>query len=116
MNPINHEIFDMIREDVEDGYLLENKEALTYHPELKAWSMVYDVEWFTDEEPEDDEESVYHTFPIALYIFEDKSYKIQFDPVLFKLYYKGDESEEQHTAYQEFMNLALKKGVTLETE
>ena len=119
MNQLNHEVFDQIKEWVETG---EWKKAINnYDEKQKAYNCTYTAPWFmdlTDEEYEsidgDDDETDHFTFHLSIYIWDDNSYKIEFDPGLFDLMYKGYDEEADRNAWQEFKDLAKQKGLLLE--
>jgi hypothetical protein len=118
MNELNHEVFDQIREWVETGEW-KKEHGNQYNELLKAHIASYDSAWLmdlTDEEFDalQDDETDYFVFHLRIYIFDDGSHKIEFDPGLFDLMYKGYDTEEDRKAWQDFRNLAREKGVLYE--
>ena len=118
MNDLNHEVFDQIKEWIERGEWKE-EEYVGYSEEVGAHMASYTSPWFrdlTDEERESmpDDEDDYFTFHLRIYILEDGTYKIEFDPGLFHLMYKGYDTEEDRQAWSDFRNLAREKDVLYE--
>lgn len=119
MNELNEEVFDQIKEWVESGEWKDQTDG--YDENRQAYYATYTAPWFidlTDEEYEninwDDDETDYFTFHLSIYIRKDNSYKIEFDPGLFDLMYKGYDTEADRNAWQEFKDLAKQKGLLLE--
>lgn len=117
MNELNHEVFDQIREWVETGEW-KQEHGNQYNEQLKAHLASYTAPWFmdlTDEERDalqDDDD--FFTFHLRIYIFDEGNYKIEFDPGLFDLMYKGYDTEEDRQAWEDFQSLAREKGVLYE--
>lgn len=118
MNELNHEVFDQIKEWVETGEW-KKEGGGHYNEKLKAHNVTYTAPWFLDltwEELDalEEDETDYFSFHLSVYIFDDGSYKIIFDPGLFNLMYKGYDSQADRQAWQDFENLAREKGVLYE--
>lgn len=119
MNELNHEVFEKIKEWVETG---EWKKVKNYYDKKrKAYNCTFTSPWFidlTDEEYEnidwDNYETDYFTFHLSIYIWKDNTFKIEFDPGLFHLMYKGYDEEADRNAWEEFKDLAKQKGLLLE--
>jgi hypothetical protein len=119
MNPMNHEMFDEIKSWVESGEW-RNQENFSYEydEEEKACIGVYTAPWFmdlTEEEFEainwDEGEEDFYSFMVVIHIYEDNTYKLEFDPGLFDLMYKGYDTEADRQAWDEFRDMAEEKGV-----
>jgi len=118
MNELNHEVFDQIREWVETREW-KKEGCAQYDEQLKAHYATYTAPWFLDltfEELDalDENEAGHLSFLLTIYIFDDGSHKIEFDPGLFYLMYKGYDSEEDRKAWQDFQDLAREKSVLFE--
>lgn len=118
MNELNHEVFDEIREWVVSG-AWKKEDSIVYDEQLKAYVASYTSLWFRDLTGEElealkEDEDVYLSFLLTIYIFQDGSYKIEFDPGLFYLMYKGYDTEEDKRAWQDFQEMAKEKGVLYE--
>ena len=121
MNPINHELFDEIKAWIESGeWKTQENFSYEYDDNLKEYTGVYTAPWFmdlTEEEFEainwDEGEEDFYSFMVVIHIYEDKTYKLEFDPGLFNLMYKGYDTEDDRQAYEEFEKLAKEKGVLL---
>lgn len=118
MNELNHEVFEQIEEWVESGDW-EKEACEGYDEKAGAHMASYTAPWFmdlTDEELDalQDDETDYYSFHLRIYIFNDGSYRIEFDPGLFHLMYKGYDTEADRKAWQDFRNLAREKGVLYE--
>lgn len=118
MNELNHEVFDQIKEWVETGEWKKGGGG-HYNEELKAHNVTYTAPWFRDltwEELDalDEDETDYYSFHLSIYIFDDGTYKIEFEPGLFNLMYKGYDTQADRQAWQDFKNLAREKGVLYE--
>lgn len=122
MNPLNHEVLDQIKEWVESGnWKTDPNFSYQYIESLKAWSGVYTAPWFmdlTDEEFDalnrDEGEEDYYSFHLGIYIWDDKRFKLEFDPALFQMMYKGYDTEADRSAWEAFRELAREKGVLYE--
>ena len=122
MNPLNHEVFDQIKEWVESGdWKTDQNFSYEYDEKLKCYKGVYTAPWFmdlTEKEFEainwDDDETDYYSFHLIICISEDKRFKLGFDPGLFHLMYKGYDTEADFNAWKEFRDLAKEKGLLME--
>lgn len=118
MNELNHEVFDQIREWVETGEW--RKEAYGgYHEKAGAHMATFTAPWFkdlTDEELDalEEDETDYYSFHLTVYIFDDGSHLIEFDPGGFDLMYKGYDTAEDRKAWEDFRYLAKEKGLLYE--
>ena len=118
MNELSEEVFNQIKEWVESGKW--KNQPYGYDENRQAFYIAYSSPWFTDltdEEYENinwDDEQDHYSFLIRIYIWEDCSYKLEFDPGLFHLIYRGYDTEEDRNAWQEFKDLAKQKGLLLE--
>ena len=118
MNELNHEVFKQIEEWVETGEWKKEGGA-QYDEQLKVHYATYTAPWFmdlTDEELDAlmDDETDFYSFLLTVYIYDDGSHKIEFDPGLFHLMYKGYDTEADRKAWQDFRNMAKEKGVLYE--
>ncbi len=121
MNPMNHEFLEILQEYVEAGDWRDPKEGFRYDEKMKYHYGVYTAPWFmdlTEEEFEainwDDDETDHYSFHLALYIWADNSFKLEFDPGLFNLMYKGYDTEEDRSAWEEFKEFIRQKGLLYE--
>ncbi len=118
MNPLNDDVFDLIDEWVKLDEWKKDDHGYEHDEEMNVFITGYDAPWFRDDaddadDPENDEEN-YFTFHLRIYIWEDRSYKIEFDEGLFHLMYKGYETEEDRSAWEEFKSAAKERGLLYE--
>ena len=123
MNILNYEAFDDIEHLVESGVWKKSEDSgFTYDEKRKAYSGLYDLTWFKDPAEEghenidqdDEEEDDSFELPLTVYIWDDHTFKLEFDDGLFNLWYGGYETEEEQNAWQKLKELAKEKGLLLE--
>ena len=118
---MNQEVHQEIMEWVESGdWKNDLNFSYKYSENLKCYSGVYIAAWFmdlTEEELEainqDDDEDFY-AFYLIIYIWDDNTFKLEFDPELFQLMYRGYDTEEDRNAWEEFKELTKQKGLLYE--
>ncbi|MBE0673407.1 MAG: hypothetical protein IH591_01975 [Bacteroidales bacterium] len=118
---MNYELLDEIQEWIDSGNW-KNAEnfAYTYDEDGEKWTGVYTAPWFldlTEEEFEninwDEGEEDYYPFHLVIHIYKDNTYKLEFDPGLFNLMYKGYDTEADRKAWDEFREFIREQGKLL---
>ncbi len=122
MNPMNHEFFQDLKEWVESGeWKRDPNFSYDYDENLKCYYGTYTAPWFMDLTEEefdainwDDGETDYYLFHLGIFIWDDNSFKLDFDPGGFHLMYKGYDTEDDRNAWNEFKELTKQKGLLYE--
>lgn len=122
MNPMNYELLDEIKSWIDSGdWKKDNNFVSEYDEKAEKWTGVYTAPWFLDlnkEELEninwDEGEEDYYPFHLVIHIYKDNNYKLEFDPGLFNLMYKGYDTEDDRKAWDEFREFISEQGLLYE--
>jgi hypothetical protein len=122
MNLLNHEVYKQIQAWIESGdWKTDPNFSCTYDEASGSYSGLYTAPWFMDltEEQYDalnwnEGEQDFYTFHLVIHIYEDESFRLEFDPGLFDLMYKGYDSGDDRKAWEEFRQLTREKGLLFE--